>query len=193
MSLRQYLSAVALIAPVLMFGSAALAADALDGPPVPGVCLLNQEVVFANSQVGIAAAARLRDLAKAADEPLEAERQSIVTDAKALQAQKPADARTKEQALVQRDNALKISAQKLERQIELTRLKARGQIGEAAQSVVADAFHAHNCGLLINKEVVMGGNMSNDLTAAVIQGLDAKITTITFDLEPYPTPKAASQ
>ena len=37
---------------------------------------------------------------------------------------------------------------------------------------------------------VVAGNMANDLTPAVVQGLDAKMTTITFDLEPAPATAA---
>jgi Skp family chaperone for outer membrane proteins len=190
MSFRRYLAAAALIAPVLMFASASVAqAQQLDGPPVAGVCLLNQEAVFANAKIGVAAGAHLHDLAKAALDPLIAERQTIASEDKALRAAKPADLQTKEQALAQRDRTAQINIQKAERQVELTKAKVRTQIGLAAQPVVADVFHAHNCGLLINRDVVMGGNMSNDLTAAVVQGLDAKATTLSFDLEPFPAPK----
>lgn len=194
MSFRRYLGAAALIAPALMLASASVAqAQQLDGPPVAGVCLLSQEAVFANAKAGVAASARLRDLAKAALDPLIAERQSIASEDKALRAAKPADLQAKEQALLQRDRAAQAGMQKAERQIELTKAKVRTQIGQAAQPVVADVFRAHNCGLLINRDVVMGGNMSNDLTAGVIQGLDAKMTTLSFELEPFPAPKAAGQ
>jgi Skp family chaperone for outer membrane proteins len=190
MSFRRYLAATALIAPALMFGSASVAqAQQLDGPPVPGVCMLSQEAIFANAKAGVAASAHLRDLAKAVLDPLIAERQSIVNEDKALRAAKPADFQAKEQALAQRDRAAQISMQKAERQVELTKAKVRTQIGQAAQPVVADVFHAHSCGLLINRDVVMGGNTSNDLTAGVIQGLDARMTTLSFDLEPLPAPK----
>lgn len=190
MSFRRYLGAAALIAPALMFaGASAVQAQQLDGPPVAGVCLLSQEAVFANAKAGVAASAHLRDLAKAALDPLIAERQSIANEDKALRAAKPADFQAKEQALLQRDRAAQAGLQKAERQIELTKAKVRTQIGQAAQPVVADVFRAHNCGLLINRDVVMGGNMSNDLTAGVIQGLDAKMTTLSFGLEPFPVAK----
>ena len=194
MSFRRYLGAAALIVPVLMFGPATVAqAQQLDGPPVPGVCLLNQEAVLANAKVGVAATARLRELAKTALDPLIAERQAVASQDKALRAAKPADFQAKEQALAQRDRAAQMGIQKAERQVELTKAKARGMIAEAAQPVIVDAFHAHSCGLLINRDVVMGGNMSNDLTAGVIQGLDAKMTTLSFNLEPLPVAKAAGQ
>jgi len=44
---------------------------------------------------------------------------------------------------------------------------------------------------IIDRNSVLGGNMSNDLTPMLARGLDAKVTTITFDLEVLP-PLAAS-
>ena len=45
----------------------------------------------------------------------------------------------------------------------------------------------HRCGLLLDRDSVLGGNMANDLTPEVVQGLDRKTTSITFDLEPLPS------
>jgi hypothetical protein len=49
--------------------------------------------------------------------------------------------------------------------------------------LIAQAYGAHGCGLLIDRNSVLGGNKSGDLTGAVVQGLDARITTITFERE----------
>lgn len=65
------------------------------------------------------------------------------------------------------------------------------RIANEAQPVIAQAYHQKRCGLLIDRNSVLGGNVSNDLTPMVVRGLDAKITTITFDLEALP-PLAAS-
>jgi hypothetical protein len=52
--------------------------------------------------------------------------------------------------------------------------------------VIAAAYKARGCGLLFDRNSILGGNMAGDITAAVIQGLDAKITTITFEREVLP-------
>ncbi|CAM5603160.1 Molecular chaperone Skp OS=Rhodanobacter lindaniclasticus OX=75310 GN=B1991_10760 PE=3 SV=1 [Rhodanobacter lindaniclasticus] len=57
--------------------------------------------------------------------------------------------------------------------------------------MVAADYTKHHCGLLLNRDAVLGGNTSNDLTSDVVQGLDAKLTTIGFNLEPLP-PKGAA-
>jgi hypothetical protein len=65
------------------------------------------------------------------------------------------------------------------------------RIGAAAQPVVASVYQQKGCGLLLDRGVVLGGNMANDLTPAVVQGLDAKMSTISFDLERLPAQAAA--
>jgi hypothetical protein len=40
--------------------------------------------------------------------------------------------------------------------------------------------------LLLDRNALRGGNMANDLIAAVVQALGAKISTMTFDLESLP-------
>jgi Skp family chaperone for outer membrane proteins len=192
MSFRRYLAAAALVFPVMAFGSCAMAAP-LDGPPVAGVCLLSEGTVLGAAKVGVAMNTRLRQLAQDAVAPINAERLSIANDYKAVQAQKPADAQARIQALDRRALAVQANQRALERQIQLTQNKAELQIGQVQGPIVTQVFHDHACGLLINREVVIGGNLSNDLTPGVIQALDAKMTTITFDLEPLPAPKTAAQ
>lgn len=174
---------------------AALAQDdagGLGGTAIPGLCFLSQPAVLANAKVGVAATAHLRELAQPGVDALNAERKALQSDAAALNAQKAslssAELQQREQALAQRAAADQAKLQSLNQQVDATRVKIAKQILEMDQPIVAQVYQAHGCGLLANREIVMGGNVSNDLTPAVIQGLDAKITTISFDLEPPPAP-----
>ena len=83
--------------------------------------------------------------------------------------------------------AFESQAGELTQRIQLTRGKAMERIGVQAQPIVAELYKSHHCGLLLNRDAVLSGNMTNDLTAGVVQGLDRKITTITFNLEPLPS------
>jgi Skp family chaperone for outer membrane proteins len=161
---------------------------------VAGVCLLSQQAVLANAKVGTAATARLRELAAKVQADLAAQRQPLEADAKALQAQqaslKAADFQARREALAARVNALQEAANLRNREIEATREKALARIAAEAQPVVAQIYKARGCGLLIDRNSVLGGNMSGDLTPAVVQGLDAKLTTLSFDLETLPAPQA---
>ncbi len=166
------------------------AASALGGVAIPGLCMLSQQEVLTRAKVGQAATARLQVLAQQAQNEVTAERGPIDADARALQAEratlKPSEFQQKQGALQARANALQQKANVRSRQIELTREKALGRIAGDAQPVIASVYKARGCGLLVDRGTVLGGNMSNDLTAGVIDALDGKITTITFDLEPLP-------
>jgi Skp family chaperone for outer membrane proteins len=168
----------------------------LNGPAVPGLCLLSREALFTYAKVGQAASARLKQLAEQAQSQIDAERKPIDADVQAYRAKAAslsADQRqTQEQALAQRVQAVQLDQQTKARQLDATRAKALDQIAQYAQPVIVSAYNSKNCGLLLDRSVVMGGNMANDLTPAVVQGLDAKVTTISFNLEPAPAANTGS-
>jgi Skp family chaperone for outer membrane proteins len=167
----------------------------LGGPVVSGVCYLSREAIFANAKVGKAASERLKQLADQAQSAIEAERKPVDADVQAYRSQAAslsADQRqSREQALGQRMQKVQEDQALRSRQLEATRVKALGQIAQYAQPVITEAYRAKNCGLLLDRNVVLGGNMTNDLTPAVVQGLDAKITTMSFNLEQVPANSGA--
>ncbi len=175
--------------------SLAAAQVAMGGNPVPGVCMLSQQAVLTNAKVGLAATARLQTLAQQAQAELTADKAPIEADAKALEAQratlKPAELQQKQRALAARAQALQQKANLRQREVEATREKALARISAEAQPVIQAVYKSRDCGLLVDRGTVLGGNMANDLTPAVVTGLDAKITTITFDRENLSAPPAA--
>jgi Skp family chaperone for outer membrane proteins len=177
-------------------GPAPAPADALVGPLVPGVCVLGREAVFANAKVGQAANARLLELSKQAQAEIEAERAPIEADIKALEAQKasltPAQLDERGKPLAARWDGLQRKAGLRSREIEATRAKAFGRVATEAQPIIAQAYASRKCGVLFAREAMLGGNPGADLTAAVVQGLDARITTITFPRETLPVEGAAA-
>lgn len=170
--------------------ASAQAAESLGGAPVTGVCLLSREAIFAQSKVGEAASKRLVELAGQARTQLDSKRTPLDADIKAFQAKESSlsEAQRKQQgaALQERMQAFQAQATELNQRIQLTRSKIMQQIGQDAQPAVASSYKSHKCGLLLNRDVVLAGNMSNDLTTDVVQGLDRKITTMSFILEPLP-------
>jgi Skp family chaperone for outer membrane proteins len=156
------------------------ASPSLGGSAVPGICMLSQPAVLANSKVGVAADQRLKQITAQAQAEINAERQAIEADGAKL---KSGEADQRRTALVARARALQERAALRAREIEATKQKVLGRISVAAQPVIAQAYKSHNCGLLIERSTVLGGNMSGDLTAEVVRGLDAKLTTITFERE----------
>jgi Skp family chaperone for outer membrane proteins len=160
----------------------------LGGPQIPGVCLLSQAAVFANTKAGLAASARLQVLTNQAQTEVAADRSPIEAEAKVIDTLPAgADKTARTQALSVRLQALQTKANLRSREIEATRLKAQTRIAGEEQSVIAQEYRAHKCGLLFDRNAVLGGNMGGDLTPDVVKDLDVKMTTITFDREILPT------
>lgn len=195
-SIRLLACTLIAVLPAPAFAQSPAAAPALGGNPVPGVCLLSQQAIFANAKIGVAALARLTQLGQEAQAEIDAEKRPIDAEVQAYQTEQakltPAQRQSREQALGPRVQAVQVKAQQRGREIEATRAKTLGRISTEAQPVIASVYKARGCGLLLDRNSVLGGNLTNDLTAAVVQGLDAKISTITFNRETLPaqTPTA---
>jgi len=188
-----FILAAGVAAPAL---AQAPAVQPLGGAVVPGVCLLSREAIFANAKVGVAASARLQQLTQEAQAEVETDRKALDVDLKAYQAEQakltPVQRQAKEQALAPRVQAMQTKAQHRSREIEATREKALAQIATTAQPVIAQAYKAKSCGLLVDRNSVLGGNLANDLTPDVVKGLDATMSTISFNREILPAVATAA-
>jgi Skp family chaperone for outer membrane proteins len=102
------------------------------------------------------------------------------------------DLQSRRQALATNTQALDQLVQRRRQEVELTRQKAVGQIDTVEQPIIADVYTAHHCGLLFDRNNVLGGNMAGDLTTDVVRGLDAKITTLAFDRASLPAQTAGA-
>jgi len=164
------------------------ATTSANGPLIAGVCLLSQETLVSRSKVGMAATARLREIAQEVQANLLAEKSRLEARGKALEAKRatlsPMEQQAQGQALNQRVQALQAEAGQRNQQIDATKTKAYQQVIQQAQPFIAPAYAAHGCGLLFAREAVLTGNLGNDLTSEVLAAFDAKGTPITFDLAP---------
>lgn len=169
----------------------------LGGPAVAGLCLLSREAVVANAAVGRATLARLKQITDSAQAEIDAERKPIESEAQALQAEAaklaPEQRKTREQALATRFQAVQSKAQQRSREIEATRAKALERIAAEIQPLITQVYREHGCGLLVDRNSVLGGNMANDLTSAVVKALDAKISTVSFNREILPQGAGAAR
>lgn len=190
MSTRNFLAALTLVA-VAVAGAAlpaaAQQAQPLGGPVIPGVCLLSREAVFANAAAGKAASARLQALAAAAQAEIETERQPLEAQLRALEGQADnAARRQRAEELAAQWQALQQKAAHASQEVEATRIKAMERIANEAQPMIAQVYAAKACGLLLDRNTALGGNFANDLTADVVQALDARLSSITFERERLP-------
>lgn len=189
-----------MIATSLLAMAAAMASPAsasaqmpLNGPVVPGVCILSPEALITDSKAGQAANLRFQQLAQDAQREAQAERQSLDTEAKTLEGQPQASAEPRQQALTDRRKALQQKIELRGRELEYTRMKVIGRISTEAQPIITAAYASHGCGMLLRRGGVIGGNPTNDLTAETVRGLDAKITEIPFERESLPAATASSK
>lgn len=157
------------------------------GPSIPGLCLISQQALFANSKVGAAAAARLQQLQQQIQAGLDGSRAALDASAKALAAQRSTLSEIqfsqKERALNTRAQAWQTTAKQRAQQFDATRSKVLERITEEAKPAIAAVYQSHNCGVLFDRSAVVAGGIGMDITQPVVQALDMKITTLTFDLE----------
>ena len=159
-------------------------AQPLGGPVIQGVCLLSREAVFANAAAGKAASARLQELAAAAQGEIETERQPLEAELRALESQPDnAARRQRAEALAGQWQTLQQKAAHASQEVEATRVKAMERIANEAQPAIAQVYAARAFGLLLDRNSALGGNFANDLTADVVQALDGRLSTITFERE----------
>jgi outer membrane protein len=167
------------------------------GPAIAGVCVFNGDRAFGTSLVGKSVATRLEQLSAAADAELRTERTSLETEKRTLEAQRTTPTMTQEQleqrALVfnQRATAFERKAQLRLRELQATEQKQRQRIAQELQPLILQAYAERNCGMMVDRNALLWANPAMDVTDLVIQKLNAKITTLTFEREHLDQPGAA--
>jgi Skp family chaperone for outer membrane proteins len=159
----------------------------VQGPPIAGVCLYNQDAAVGLSTAGKAAATRVQQLRAQVAAELQAEQQGIQTDAQALQAKRSTLTQEQLQAqaapLQQRSEALERKAQLRQRELEATSQKALRQFETAMTPILRNLYQQHNCSLLLRGDVVIAANPTMDLTNQAVQLVNTALPTMTFDRE----------
>ena len=159
----------------------------LGGTPPPGTCLLSMNTLYAGSKAGQSAAARLKLLTGQVSTEMTAERAAMMKNAQALDAQKPsltpADLAQKRTALAQQQRAFQAKLGLRNRELALTRQHAFRKIATAADPDIRIAYKARGCGILLNRDSMLGGNLSSDLTPLVVTALNGHLATMTFERE----------
>ena len=158
------------------------------GPPISGICLFARDAAIAGSKAGQATDARLRQLGTQVQAELTPEQQAIVTENNALNAGAttiPAAQRaTRIDALQKRANAFNQLQQLRTAQLQTTRAQALEQILKQMDPVLGPVSTGRHCSVVFERTATYGFNAAMDLTPAVVQQLDAKMPTITFNLAP---------
>jgi Skp family chaperone for outer membrane proteins len=167
------------------------------GAALPGVCVISNEGAVYASAAGKAMLARLSQLNSQAEAEIKGQQTSIQNDAKTLESQKaslPADQyQQRGQALQQRVGDLQRTAQIRQREMQLTQEKALQTFGGYLDPVMRQVFTQRSCSVLLNENALVYPAPAMDITRQVVQGLDAKVQTFTFDREHVDPNSAAAQ
>lgn len=173
----------------------AAAINAVPGTPISGLCAYNDDRSVGLSTVGKAAASRMQQLRAQVTAELSAEQTSLQTDAKAVQAKRASltQAQLQQQggALQQRAEQLDRKAQVRSRELEVTGQKALQQIHAQIVPIVQTISAQRSCSILLSGDSVIAVNPAMDLTQAVVDQLNTRMTTISFDREHLDTQAAA--
>lgn len=164
--------------------------NVLGNNSVSGVCMLSRGAVLSQSKVGQAANSRLRELAQNARQDMQKQQGPLQKDIKRFRqnADSMSDSarKNKQQELQQRMRQSQQKARQLRQRVRLTRNEATQKIGRTLDPLIGNIYKQHDCGILLDRDNVLGGNPKNDLTNQAINALDNKMTTISFDLAPLP-------
>jgi Skp family chaperone for outer membrane proteins len=183
---------LALVSPVARAQTAlpSIVPPGLGGPAVPGICLLSRDAVLTSSKVAMYASERIRQITAEAQAEVDALRKPVDAEIAAARAQAakmtPDQIRAQEKALSAKLAPVQVRAEQRRREIEKTRLDALAAIAAQVQPLVAAAYNQKGCGLLFDRSTLLGGNFANDITAAVVTALDAKLVTIPIQRSTLP-------
>jgi len=157
------------------------------GPAIAGVCVVDNEQALAVSSVGTAFRNRMQALGQQVNAELTPEQTAIETELRNLNAQsatlQPAQRQQRETALRTRAQNHQNLALQRQRELEATQSRQLQRLSTELRPVLDQVYGQRGCGLLIDRTVVVAANPAMDITAAVTQGLNARIQTITFERE----------
>jgi len=172
--------------------------------PISGLCVFSIEDAVGGSAVGQAVSTRMQQLSAQANAELTAEKNAIDTEAKTLDGQRTTLTQPvfeqRATALQARANNLQRKAQLRDRELQATQQKAIGRIEVELDPLVRNAYQSKGCSILLQGQAVVGAfyNPAMDITVQVVNALNGKIQTLTFDrerLDPQtgaPAPSAAA-
>jgi Skp family chaperone for outer membrane proteins len=177
-------AAAALIFATSAFAQTAAPAAAVShGPAIAGVCYMSTQEALATSTVGKAVNTRMQQLIQQVTTELQPEQTIVQNEAKALQAAGQSADRARVTAFQTRAEALNTKAGQRQRELEATQQKQLARVLQEMDPIAKQVYQQRRCSILLDRDSVMLGNPSMDLTAAVIAGLNAKIQTLTFNRE----------
>jgi outer membrane protein len=167
------------------------------GPVIPGVCVYFNQQLLATSTAGLSVQTRMAALANEVQGELTPYATAIQTEAQALQAGAtaiPADQlQTRRQQLQLRVQEAQALEETRSNELQYTLGEQRRLITAAVEPILSALYTERGCGILIDRESVFFMNPAMDVTATVIERLNAQLPSLTFNRMPVPVQQQRAQ
>ncbi len=184
------MSSLMLLAPasaVMAQAAAPAAPPLIQGPPIPGMCVLSVNQAIATSAVGRYASQRMQQIVAQVKAELQPEDQQITTARTALQTAAPtldkATLDSRANALQTQMAAFQQKAALRQKEVQATEQKSVNRIAQELDPIARQLYQTHHCSVLLDRQAVMMANPTMDLTTEAVAGLNAKIQQFPFDRE----------
>ncbi len=162
------------------------------GLPIPGLCLFARDVALGTTKAGVAANARMRQLSQQIQAEFAPEQQAIATEESVLRTSAAqmtsADRQRRTDALQKRATSFAGLQRVRSAQLQQTRGLAIAAILKPMDAALTPIATSRHCSVVVERSATYGFNAAMDLTPAVIQQVDARLPTLTFDLAPPANP-----
>ena len=180
--------------------SAPAAAPAPPPPPlqlgagIPGVCVFSEEAAVSRSSAGDTINKRMQQLGAQVQAELGPEQTSLDADIKAFKALPQDQQQAQGPALQQRVQDFEGKRALRQRELETTLRKAIGRVEGELEPIIRVVVASRSCGLLLKADnAIYAANPTMDITSAVIEKLNTKLPSVTFDREHLDAQAAAAQ
>ena len=167
------------------------------GAAIPGVCLFSEESAVSRSSAGDAINKRMQQLAAQVQAELGPEQTGLDADIKTFKEKAPSLPQDQQQqqgqALQQRMQDFDVKRTQRQKELEATLRKAIGRVDVELEPIVRTVVSGRSCGLLLKADTaIYAANPQMDITSAVVEQLNTKLPTLSFDRE-HLDPQAAQQ
>lgn len=161
------------------------------GAPIPGMCVLNLQGVFARSTAGQGLNSRLQELQQEVAGELAPYQQTIETEDQALGASgaslPDAERQQRVQALQQRLAEYQQLRQTRVQELEYTEFVQRRALAAAVDPIVSAVYQERGCSILFNRSEVFQLNPQMDISEMVLQRMNSQVASLpAFNRMPVP-------
>lgn len=199
--IRKAITTAALVALASASAGSALAQAAQQpalthGPALPGVCVFNEGVALGGSSAGQSVAARMKQLTDSVAAELKPEQAAIETEGKTVQAiaDKNSDAfKQRAGTLGQRFQNFQQKAALRNQELQATQAEQLSRIATELQPILTAVYQQRKCSVLIDANSTLAYNPAMDITPTVIQQVNAKLPSLTFDRKRLDTQATAQK